>query len=154
MSQHLSLPKDKIRFLLLEGVHQNAVDTLNAAGYTNIDYRKTALEGEALKEAIKDAHFIGIRSRTQLTEEVFEAANKLIAVGCFCIEQTKLILKQQWHVVFLYSTHRIQIRVRLQSLYLLKRFFFFAVFLKNRRLVIVVVGTSLLSVLLKLVAKL
>ena len=55
MSQHLSLPKDKIRFLLLEGVHQNAIDTLNAAGYTNIDYRKTALEGEALKEAIKDA---------------------------------------------------------------------------------------------------
>ena len=85
MSQHLSLPKDKIRFLLLEGVHQNAIDTLNAAGYTNIDYRKTALEGEALKEAIKDAHFIGIRSRTQLTEEVFEAANKLLAVGCFCI---------------------------------------------------------------------
>jgi D-3-phosphoglycerate dehydrogenase len=85
MSQHLSLPKDKIRFLLLEGVHQNAIDVLNAAGYTNIDYRKTALEGDALKEAIKDAHFIGIRSRTQLTEEVFEAANKLIAVGCFCI---------------------------------------------------------------------
>lgn len=85
MSQNLSLPKDKIRFLLLEGVHQNAIDTLNAAGYTNIDYRKTALEGDALKEAIKDAHFVGIRSRTQLTEEVFEAANKLIAVGCFCI---------------------------------------------------------------------
>ena len=84
MSQ-LSLPKDKIRFLLLEGVHQNAIDTLNAAGYTNIDYRKTALEGDALKEAIKDAHFVGIRSRTQLTEEVFAAANKLIAVGCFCI---------------------------------------------------------------------
>ena len=78
MSQHLSLPKDKIRFLLLEGVHQNAIDVLNAAGYTNIDYRKTALEGDALKEAVKDAHFIGIRSRTQLTEEVFEAANKLI----------------------------------------------------------------------------
>ena len=37
MSQHLSLPKDKIRFLLLEGVHQNAIDVLNAAGYTNID---------------------------------------------------------------------------------------------------------------------
>ena len=92
MSQHLSLPKDKIRFLLLEGVHQNAVDTLNAAGYTNIDYRKTALEGEALK-AIKDAHFIGIRSRTQLTEEVFEAANKLIAVGCFCIGTNQVDLK-------------------------------------------------------------
>ena len=85
MSQYLSLPKDKIRFLLLEGVHQNAINTLNAAGYTNIDYHKTALEGDALKEAIKDAHFIGIRSRTQLTDDVFEHANKLIAVGCFCI---------------------------------------------------------------------
>ena len=93
MSQHLSLPKDKIRFLLLEGVHQNAIDTLNAAGYTNIDYHKTALEGEALKEAIKDAHFIGIRSRTQLTEEIFEAANKLIAVGCFCIGTNQVDLK-------------------------------------------------------------
>ena len=85
MSQHLSLPKDKIRFLLLEGVHQNAIDTLKAAGYSNIDYHKTALEGDTLKAAVKDAHFIGIRSRTQLTEEIFEAANKLIAVGCFCI---------------------------------------------------------------------
>ena len=55
MSQHLSLPKDKIRFLLLEGVHQNAIDTLTAAGYTNIDYHKTALEGDALKEAVKEA---------------------------------------------------------------------------------------------------
>ena len=77
MSQHLSLPKDKIRFLLLEGVHQNAIDTLNAAGYTNIDYHKTALEGEALKEAIKDAHFVGIRSRTQLTEEVYLLSQKI-----------------------------------------------------------------------------
>ncbi|SDB99521.1 phosphoglycerate dehydrogenase [Acinetobacter boissieri] len=85
MSQLLSLDKDKIRFLLLEGVHQNAINTLNAAGYTNIEYHKTALEGDALKEAVKDAHFIGIRSRTQLTEDVFSVADKLIAVGCFCI---------------------------------------------------------------------
>ncbi|MBF7686166.1 phosphoglycerate dehydrogenase [Acinetobacter sp. B10A] len=85
MSQPLSLDKDKIRFLLLEGVHQNAINTLNAAGYTNIEYHKTALEGDTLKEAVKDAHFIGIRSRTQLTEDVFAAADKLIAVGCFCI---------------------------------------------------------------------
>ncbi|MBF7688413.1 phosphoglycerate dehydrogenase [Acinetobacter rathckeae] len=85
MSQLLSLDKDKIRFLLLEGVHQNAINTLNAAGYTNIEYHKTALEGDALKEAIKDAHFIGIRSRTQLTADIFASAEKLIAVGCFCI---------------------------------------------------------------------
>lgn len=80
-----SLDKSKIRFLLLEGVHQNAVDTLHAAGYTNIEYITGALPEAELKEKIADAHFIGIRSRTQLTEEVFECAQKLIAVGCFCI---------------------------------------------------------------------
>lgn len=85
MSQQLSLQKDKIRFLLLEGVHQNALDVLHAAGYTNIDYRKTALEEDELIEAIQDAHFVGLRSRTQLTEKVIAAANKLTAVGCFCI---------------------------------------------------------------------
>ena len=80
-----SLDKSKIRFLLLEGVHQNAIDTLHAAGYTNIEYIAGALPEAELKEKIADAHFVGIRSRTQLTEEVFECAQKLIAVGCFCI---------------------------------------------------------------------
>ena len=80
-----SLDKSKIKFLLLEGVHQNAVDTLKASGYTNIEYLKTALSGEELKAKIADAHFIGIRSRTQLTEEIFDCAKKLVAVGCFCI---------------------------------------------------------------------
>ena len=80
-----SLDKSKIKFLLLEGVHQNAVDTLKAAGYSNIEYLKGALSGEELKEKIADAHFIGIRSRTQLTAEVFDCAKKLVAVGCFCI---------------------------------------------------------------------
>ncbi|MFZ3194200.1 MAG: phosphoglycerate dehydrogenase, partial [Moraxellaceae bacterium] len=76
---------DKIRFLLLEGVHQNALDVLHAAGYTNIEYLKTALDEDVLIEKIKDAHFVGIRSRTQITERVLEAADKLIAIGCFCI---------------------------------------------------------------------
>ncbi|MEH6387620.1 MULTISPECIES: phosphoglycerate dehydrogenase [Pseudomonas] len=80
-----SLDKSKIKFLLLEGVHQTAVDTLKAAGYTNIDYHAGSLPDEQLKEAIADAHFVGIRSRSQLTEDVFRHANKLIAVGCFCI---------------------------------------------------------------------
>lgn len=44
-----------------------------------------ALDGDELKEAIKDAHFIGLRSRTNLTKEMIEAAPKLIAIGCFCI---------------------------------------------------------------------
>jgi len=80
-----SLDKSKIKFLLLEGVHQSAIDTLNAAGYTNIEYHTGAMSEEELIDKIGDVHFIGIRSRTQLTEKVFEAAHKLVAVGCFCI---------------------------------------------------------------------
>ncbi|GAA0508310.1 phosphoglycerate dehydrogenase [Tatumella terrea] len=81
----VSLEKDKIKFLLVEGVHQTALDNLRAAGYTNIEFHKGALDSESLKESIRDAHFVGIRSRTHLTEDVFAAAEKLVAVGCFCI---------------------------------------------------------------------
>ncbi|MFT7109337.1 MAG: D-3-phosphoglycerate dehydrogenase [Psychrobacter glaciei] len=89
----ISLDKSKIRILLLEGVHQTALDTLQAAGYSNIDYVKTALTGDELKARIKDAHFVGIRSRTQLTEDVFAVADKLIAVGCFCIGTNQVDLQ-------------------------------------------------------------
>lgn len=92
MSQ-TSLDKSKIKFLLLEGVHQSALDTLKAAGYTNIDYLKTSLAADELKARIKDAHFVGIRSRTQLTEDIFAAAEKLVAVGCFCIGTNQVDLK-------------------------------------------------------------
>ncbi len=88
-----SLGKDKIRFLLLEGVHESAVATLKKAGYTNIEYLKTSLGQDELIEKISDAHFVGIRSRTQLTDEVFAAAKKLIAVGCFCIGTNQVDLK-------------------------------------------------------------
>lgn len=80
-----SLDKNKIKILLLEGVHQSALEALNDAGYTNIEYHKTALAEDELIEKISEAHFIGIRSRTQLTAKVLEHANKLVAVGCFCI---------------------------------------------------------------------
>ncbi|MDO9177995.1 MAG: phosphoglycerate dehydrogenase [Agitococcus sp.] len=92
MSQ-LSLDKAKIRFLLLEGVHKNALDVLSNNGYTNIEYLRTALDEDALIAKIKDAHFVGIRSRTQLTAKVLEAANKLIAVGCFCIGTNQVNLR-------------------------------------------------------------
>lgn len=85
MSKTTSLEKSKIKILLLEGVHQSAIDTLNAQGYTNIEYLTTSLPENELTEKIKDVHFIGIRSRTQLNSKVFEAAEKLVAVGCFCI---------------------------------------------------------------------
>ncbi|MGL4685773.1 MAG: phosphoglycerate dehydrogenase [Commensalibacter sp.] len=85
MATHLSLPKDKIRILLLEGVNESAVDLLRKNGYHNITSLKGALEGEDLKQALQGVHLLGIRSRTQITNEVLEAANKLIAIGCFCI---------------------------------------------------------------------
>lgn len=96
-----SLNKDKIKFLLLEGVHQSAIDTLTQAGYSNIEYIKTAVPENELIEKIKDAHFVGIRSRSQLTRRVFENAEKLIAVGCFCIgtNQVDLDAAQEHGVV-------------------------------------------------------
>ena len=81
----ISLPKDKIKILLLEGVHQSALETLEANGYSNIEYLKTSLPEEELIKKVADVHFIGIRSRTHISEAVVEAAKKLVAVGCFCI---------------------------------------------------------------------
>ncbi len=80
-----SLAKDKIRIVLLEGLHQSAIDTFVNNGYTNIESLKTSLPEDELIEKIKDAHFVGIRSRTQLSEKVIAKANKLIGIGCFCI---------------------------------------------------------------------
>jgi len=81
----ISLAKEKIKILLLEGLHQSAVETLKRNGYTNIEYVKTSLPEAELIEKIKDVHFVGIRSRTHLTSDVLGAAEKLIAIGCFCI---------------------------------------------------------------------
>ncbi|TRX54518.1 phosphoglycerate dehydrogenase [Thalassomonas sp. M1454] len=80
-----SLHKDKIKILLLEGVHQSALEVLKSNGYSNIEYIKSALDDDELKEKIADVHFVGIRSRTQLTDDVISHAKKLAAIGCFCI---------------------------------------------------------------------
>lgn len=89
----MSLAKDKIKILLLEGVHQSALNTLKVNGYTNIEYLKTSLPESELIEKIKDVHFIGIRSRTNLNENVLAAADKLVAVGCFCIGTNQVDIK-------------------------------------------------------------
>ncbi|MCA6122495.1 phosphoglycerate dehydrogenase [Bradyrhizobium sp. WSM 1704] len=80
-----SLAKDKIRVLLLEGVNDSAVELIEAAGYSSVTRLSKALEGAALKEAIRGVHMLGIRSRTQITPEVLEAADRLIAIGCFSV---------------------------------------------------------------------
>ena len=88
-----SLQKSKIKFLLLEGVHQSAVDALAKAGYTNVVTYPKALPTEDLKREIKDAHFVGIRSRTLLSEDVLDAAERLVAIGCFCIGTNQVDLE-------------------------------------------------------------
>ena len=80
-----SYPKQDIRVLLLEGVSRTAVDTFRAAGYTQIEFHEKSLPEDELKRRIAEAHIVGIRSRTHLTDDVLAQARRLIAVGCFCI---------------------------------------------------------------------
>jgi D-3-phosphoglycerate dehydrogenase len=80
-----SFDKNRIKILLLEGVHPCAVEALNRDGYENIVELKHALQGDDLAAALADVHMLGIRSRTQLSADVLAAANRLMAVGCFCI---------------------------------------------------------------------
>src|SRR4051794_36984350 len=87
-----SIPKDKLKIVLLEGIHQSAIDTLNADGYSQIVTAPKALEGQALRDALADANFLGIRSRTQLTADVLAAAPKLTAIGAFCIGTNQIDL--------------------------------------------------------------
>jgi D-3-phosphoglycerate dehydrogenase len=87
------LKKSDAHFLLLEGVHKNAIDAIQKAGYTNIESISHALDEEALIKKIKGVRFIGIRSRTQLTEKVLKAADKLAGIGCFCIGTNQVDLQ-------------------------------------------------------------
>lgn len=80
-----SLAKEKINILLLEGIHPSAEAYFREQGYSNITSHTGALSPSALKAALQDCHFIGIRSRTQLTAELLAQAPKLNAIGCFCI---------------------------------------------------------------------
>ncbi|HEY4089258.1 MAG TPA: phosphoglycerate dehydrogenase [Bryobacteraceae bacterium] len=92
-----SLDKDKIHVLLLEGLDQSAVDAFRADGYSDIEYHPKSLPEKQLLAAVKKAAFIGIRSATQMTAEVLNAAEKLVGLGCFCIgtNQVDLAAAQQ-----------------------------------------------------------
>lgn len=89
----LSLPKDKIRILLLEGVSDSAVERLAEAGYTNVRREAKGLDGAALAKALKGVHILGIRSRTQVTAEALAAADRLFTIGCFCIGTNQVALE-------------------------------------------------------------
>ena len=81
----LSLPKARIRALLLENISDTAVELLGQEGYATIMREKKALEGNALNEAVRGVHMLGIRSRTTITDEVLSHADRLMSIGCFCI---------------------------------------------------------------------
>ena len=85
MPKSLSRAKDNIKILLLEGISDNAVALLDGAGYTNIERRATALDGEGLRSALRGVSMLGIRSRTQLTAEAVDGVRSLIAIGCFSV---------------------------------------------------------------------
>ncbi len=97
MTRQLSLPRDRISVLLLEGISQTAVDYFSSSGYANVTHLPKALDDKDLKERIADAHIIGIRSRTELTEEIFSAARKLMAVGCFSVGTNQVDLDAARH---------------------------------------------------------
>lgn len=92
-SERLSLSKDRIKVLLLEGINDSATDLLVNAGYTNMTRLPKALDEDALVKALEGVHVLGIRSRTQLTDAVFAQADRLFAVGCFSVGTNQVDLQ-------------------------------------------------------------
>ena len=98
-----SYPKEKINILFLENISEAAVRRFREAGYASVRKLGGALGEEELLKEIKDIHLLGIRSKTQITGRVLEAAKKLQAIGCFCIGVNQVDLKsatQEGIVVF------------------------------------------------------
>lgn len=88
-----SYPKEKINVLFLENISDTAVKFFKESGYANVKKIAGALSEEELIKEIKDVHLLGIRSKTQITAKVLEAAKKLQAIGCFCIGVNQVDLK-------------------------------------------------------------
>ncbi|PZX65787.1 phosphoglycerate dehydrogenase [Hydrotalea sandarakina] len=88
-----SYPKEKINILLLENISDKAVQFFKQNGYTNVKKLNGALSEAQLIDAVKNVHLLGIRSKTQITENVLKAATKLQAIGCFCIGVNQVNLK-------------------------------------------------------------
>jgi D-3-phosphoglycerate dehydrogenase len=85
MSAQTSFPKNKIRLLMLEGVHPSAIKLFTDQGYSNIESLKSSLTENELIEKIQDVHLLGIRSKTQISSNIISSAHKLLGIGAFCI---------------------------------------------------------------------
>jgi len=93
LPRNLSYPKNRIKILLLENVHPVAFDNLSEDGFS-VELITTSMPEEDLIEKIKGVHVLGIRSKTQVTKKVLEAANKLLVIGAFCIGTKQIDLDQ------------------------------------------------------------
>ena len=85
MNVQTSYPKEKIEIVLFEGIHATAVENFRRNGYNKVTLLPRAAQGQELIDLIANARMVGVRSRTRLTAEVLEAAEKLMVIGCFCI---------------------------------------------------------------------
>jgi len=128
LPRKISYPKNRIKILLLENVHQNAFDTLSEEGFS-VELLKHSLTEDELIEKIKGVHVLGIRSKTQVTSNVLAAADKLMVVGAFCIGTTQIDLgacKKKGVVVFNapYSNTRSVVELAIGEIIMLMRSIF------------------------------
>ena len=89
-----SYPKDRLNILLLENVSAQAVERFKSNGYTNVTQLGRAVDEEELMERIRDVHILGIRSKTRVPKRVLDAADKLLAIGTFCIGTDQVDMKE------------------------------------------------------------
>lgn len=125
LPRNISYPKNRIKILLLENVHPDAFENLSEDGFS-VELVKHSLPEEELIERIKGVHVLGIRSKTQVTQKVLDAANKLLVIGAFCIGTTQIDLeysKKKGVVVFNapYSNTRSVVELAIGQIVMLKR---------------------------------
>ncbi|SHG24077.1 phosphoglycerate dehydrogenase [Flagellimonas flava] len=125
LPRNISYPKNRIKILLLENVHPDAFENLSEDGFS-VELVKHSLPEEELIERIKGVHVLGIRSKTQVTQKVLDAANKLMVIGAFCIGTTQIDLnysKKKGVVVFNapYSNTRSVVELAIGQIVMLKR---------------------------------
>ncbi len=105
MKKKTSFPKEKINILLLEGVHPAAIDLFREHGYTKIESLTGSPDVKLLKEKISQAHLLGIRSKTQVNQNILAAGNRLLGIGAFCIGTNQIdIISANDHGVAVFNS--------------------------------------------------
>lgn len=128
LPRKISYPKNRIKILLLENIHQDAYNRLSKDGFS-VELISTSLSEEELLEKIKGVHVLGIRSKTQVTQKVLDAADKLLVVSAFCIGTTQIDLeacKERGVIVFNapYSNTRSVVELAIGQIVMLMRSIF------------------------------